>query len=65
MVDDTRCTASACVHKVLLVPQVQPEQRELSVLGALTGLRQLFLEADIGDSRLRSLRLGADVMVNM
>ena len=61
--DVTHCTASACVRKVLLVPQVQP--LPLSVLGALTGLRQLFLMADIGDTRLRSLQLGANVMVTV
>ena len=37
----------------------------LAALGALMGLRQLFLEADMCDSRLRSLRLGANVMVTM
>lgn len=35
------------------------------MLAALPRLKLLFLEADIGDSRLRSLRLGADVMVKM
>jgi hypothetical protein len=62
MLDDTRCTAGACARKVPLVPQVQPAL-PLSVLGTLTRLRQLFLTADIGDSRLLSLQLGANVMV--
>ena len=40
-------------------------EREFAALGALRTLKQLFLEADMGDSRLRSLRLGASVMVTV
>jgi hypothetical protein len=64
--DITLCTASTYEQDVHLVAAgVSCLKTGLAALGALMRLRQLFLEADMGDSRLRSLRLGANVMVTM